>query len=69
MWSITCGICKHEDDAERFFTSEKHRYACPSCGTVWRIEQRGQARMTESGFVIPPQKVLVVEDQLQLLAA
>jgi len=66
MWSITCGTCKHEDEAERFFTSQKNKYACPACGVVWRIERQGVARMTESGFVIPPKNVIVIENQMEL---
>lgn len=67
MWQIQCGICKHDAEASRFFTSEKNRYACPHCGSVWRIEMQGKAVMTESGFVIPPKKVCVVEDQMMLV--
>lgn len=68
MWTITCGICKHEDDAEKFFTSTKDRYACPACRVVWRIELQGRAIRTESGFVIPPKKVCVVEAQMLVVA-
>jgi len=67
MWTITFGICKHETDAERFLTSDKNRYACPACGSVWRIEQQGKHVVTPSGFVIPPRKVCVVEAQLMLV--
>ena len=68
MWSIQCGTCKHENEASRFFTNQKNRYACPSCGVVWRVERAGHARLTESGFVIPPRNVCVVEDQMMLVA-
>lgn len=68
MWTITCGICKHEADAEKFFTSEKSRYACPACGVVWRLEKIGQHKVTESGFVIPAKQACIVEPQMMLVA-
>lgn len=69
MWSIKCGSCNHEDNADRFITGQPNRHACPACGIVWRIEQHGRAVFTESGFVIPPKKVCVVEPQMMLVAA
>lgn len=69
MWYIQCGICKHEEEAERFFTNEKDRYACPACGVVWRVEYRGMARINyETGFITPPKKICVVEPQMMLVA-
>lgn len=68
MWNIQCGTCKNESEASRFFTSQKNRYACPFCGVVWRIERTGECRLTESGFVIPPRNMCVVEDQMMLVA-
>lgn len=68
MWQITCGECKTEAPAGRFLTASNNRYACPFCGVVWRIEHQGVARLTESGFVIPPKKVCVVESQMMLVA-
>ena len=66
MWSIKCGYCQFETDAERFFTPQKNRFLCPSCRTVWRIERHGVPVVTESGFVIPPKNVCVVESQKML---
>lgn len=68
MWTITCGICKHEAAAELFFTGRHDQYACPHCGVVWSIQHQGKAIVTESGFVIPPRKVCVVEPQMMLVA-
>lgn len=67
MWIIRCGTCGHENDANRFFTSQKNRYACPGCGTVWRIELQGKYEKTESGLVIPPRKVTIIEQQMMLV--
>lgn len=66
MWQIKCGQCGTEKDAELFLTPQKNRFACPACGSVWRIEQQGRPVVTESGFVIPPKKVCILEPQLQL---
>lgn len=66
MWNIQCGTCGHDSEASRFFTSQKNRYVCPSCGVVWRIEHTGKASVTESGFVMPPRKICVIEEQMML---
>ncbi len=63
--NITCGNCGHSEDYNAFTVSSlgiqlpPHNFQCPACGCAWRIEKRGEARITESGLVIPADRECV----------
>lgn len=62
--NVTCK-CGHQGDIDTFTRSAmgidlpKAQFQCPACGAAWRVEPVGVARMTESGFVIPPKLACV----------
>lgn len=58
MWTITCGSCGHETDADRFCRTPmfgqlpKNTYQCPKCKTAFE-RRMAPATVLESGFVMP----------------
>lgn len=66
--TVTCGRCGNSDDIDRFVSTPiagdlpKGHFQCPFCGIAWKIVADGEAKMLESGFVMPPKNKLAAAE-------
>ena len=58
--------CGHEDDFIRFDRGwagpQRPRYQCPACGVRWYVAPARKPEMMPSGFVMPAQNTVVVQE-------
>ena len=59
MIDIKCGECGHVADFEAF-TLGDNEYQCPGCNVGFRIRKEGEAKVYDSGLIIPADKVVEV---------
>jgi len=69
--TVTCGRCGNSEDIDLFTSTPvagdlpKGHFQCPFCGLAWKIVADGEAKMLQSGVVIPPKaKVETTEGRL-----
>lgn len=65
FFSISCGKCKQLSEFDDFKMTPvngdlpKNHYQCPKCQHAFSIERKGEAKVFDNGFIIPPDNVIV----------
>ena len=59
MIDIKCGKCSHVADFDAFCQGG-NEYRCPECGVTFHVRQEGEAKVYDSGLVVPADKIVEV---------
>lgn len=59
MIDLKCGQCNHVADFDAF-DQGNNEYRCPGCGVAFHVRQEGEAKVYDSGLVVPADKIVEV---------